>query len=863
MNASLILPASRSFSSPLARLLATTALTTILLATPSKSAQAQVVIGDQPPPTQQEYQQRPITLPERGDWPYNVKLPRKPHAALDPETLPSRQVSPKLMQAAHLMQSGLSPSQVQEAMAQPAPIMAAPELQGDKPDAPRDDTTTLPPVATGPLMASLADNGIGEAPATVAIPTEVAANNTAVLTPPAAPASDSVMPSSMAMLGETPAAAPAPSLASQLEAPKPNTGRALFGGKRVQVADATPMDKASASESSASVDNGNHTLKAPGNTSASQAAPAQDIATAATPSVDAPADTARNSTPAKMAPLTSLSAPPKLLARIGDSSHGAVQRPADRTVAAEPTPDAAPVEPVAPEAPRAPEPQPTPAPAAVLPAKADDTAQAALVPMPQPQSGDDDNASPAPVITAAAPAPVAAAKPPEHKTFWNRMFGSSEDHPEAKPAPLPPVEPAKPLASATPESAPVLVATTPVAVASPVVVAADAQPEPTLVPTSEPVAAQAPVATHTLVAPQSAEPTPEPIKEAAPAPLPQAEIAERPQTTAPSPESAIEPVEPIASAAPVAKKPVAKAERRTLWGDLFGYDDKKPAAAAAAAEPAAGPTADEEPYEPIPTAGFAAPTVVNEPATLSRSKPMAKANTDAVLPKPEDRPLEPAAEPMPTTAPASAIAPAPIMAPAPAPLAPLSDAEPPTRYIEVAPEQAPTYVPAASVIVAPVPMIMAPAAPVVPAFRVEAPTAPSANGLVTPRLVPIAPAGAAAPAAMRGSNSATISVPSGAPLAQVNFLPSSQNVDSVGQAQLQAIAEAMQMGPQTRLLLNAYAKASNEPESRRISLNRALMVRTKLAELGIQPSRIDVQALGEDTPSGIDGGHDRVDAILH
>ncbi len=859
MNASLILPASRSFSSPLARLLATTALTTILLAMPGKSAQAQVVIGDQPPPTQQEYQQRPVALPERGDWPYNVKLPRKTPAAVDPETLPSRRVSPKLMQAAHLMQSGLSPSQVQEAMAQPAPIMAAPELQGDKTDAPRDDTTTLPAVATGPLMASLADNGIGEAPAAVATPTEVAANNTAVLTPSAAPASDSVMPSSMAMLGETPTA-PSPNLASQLDAPKPSTGgRALFGGKRVQVADATPMDAPSSSEKSVAADTGDHVLKAPNDM------PSQSVTAATSSSLDTPADTARNSTPAKIAPLTSFSAPPKLLARIGDSSRGAVQRPADRPVTAESAPDAAPVEPVAPEAPRAPEPQPTPTPAAVLPAKADDTAQAALVPMPQPQTGDDDNTPPAPVVAVATPAPVATAKPPEHKTFWNRMFGSSEDHPESKPAPMPPVEPAKPLASATPKSPPVLVATTPVAVASPVVVAADAQPEPTPVPTSEPVASQAPVATHTLVAPQSTEPTPEPIKEAesAPAPLPQAEIAERPQTTAPSPEPTIEPVAPVATAAPMAKKPVAKAERRTLWGDLFGYNDEKPAVAVAASEPAAGPTADEEPYEPIPTAGFAAPTVVNEPATLSRSKSSAKINTEAALPKPEDRPLEPVAEPMPITAPPSASASSQVVM-APAPFAPLSDAEPPTRYIEVAPEQAPTYVPAASADVVPVPMIMAPApAPVVPAFRVEAPTAPNANGLVTPRLVPIAPVGATAPAAMRGSNSTTISVPSGAPLAQVNFLPSSQNVDSVGQAQLQAIAEAMQMGPQTRLLLNAYAKASNEPESRRISLNRALMVRTKLAELGIQPSRIDVQALGEDTPSGIDGGHDRVDAILH
>lgn len=99
-------------------------------------------------------------------------------------------------------------------------------------------------------------------------------------------------------------------------------------------------------------------------------------------------------------------------------------------------------------------------------------------------------------------------------------------------------------------------------------------------------------------------------------------------------------------------------------------------------------------------------------------------------------------------------------------------------------------------------------------------------------------------------------------MAQIGFLPASVTVDAIGQAQLQAIAEAMNASPQAQLTLNAYAVTSGSGEARRISLNRALAVRSKLAELGIQPARIFVRALGDDLPSGIKGGHDRVDAIL-
>jgi outer membrane protein OmpA-like peptidoglycan-associated protein len=80
--------------------------------------------------------------------------------------------------------------------------------------------------------------------------------------------------------------------------------------------------------------------------------------------------------------------------------------------------------------------------------------------------------------------------------------------------------------------------------------------------------------------------------------------------------------------------------------------------------------------------------------------------------------------------------------------------------------------------------------------------------------------------------------------------------DALGQ--ITAIANALANDPTQRLQLKAYAAASAESASlaRRLSLTRALTVRSALIEQGVRSTRIDVRALGGkdagDTPDRVD-----------
>jgi outer membrane protein OmpA-like peptidoglycan-associated protein len=81
------------------------------------------------------------------------------------------------------------------------------------------------------------------------------------------------------------------------------------------------------------------------------------------------------------------------------------------------------------------------------------------------------------------------------------------------------------------------------------------------------------------------------------------------------------------------------------------------------------------------------------------------------------------------------------------------------------------------------------------------------------------------------------------------------------QAVLRAAVAALKTDPALRIQLNAYAASSKEGESRarRLSLSRALGVRSFLIKQGVEPTRIDVRALGSNVP---DGSPDRVDVSL-
>ncbi len=84
---------------------------------------------------------------------------------------------------------------------------------------------------------------------------------------------------------------------------------------------------------------------------------------------------------------------------------------------------------------------------------------------------------------------------------------------------------------------------------------------------------------------------------------------------------------------------------------------------------------------------------------------------------------------------------------------------------------------------------------------------------------------------------------------------------SAGEATLKAAAQALTANAALRVELKAYATGDkdNESRARRLSLSRALAVRSFLIKEGVQATRIDVRALGSQVPSG---PADRVDVTL-
>lgn len=93
------------------------------------------------------------------------------------------------------------------------------------------------------------------------------------------------------------------------------------------------------------------------------------------------------------------------------------------------------------------------------------------------------------------------------------------------------------------------------------------------------------------------------------------------------------------------------------------------------------------------------------------------------------------------------------------------------------------------------------------------------------------------------------------------FLPDSADIPTTARPTLESIVKLVQSQPERRILITAYAAGTPETasQSRRLSLNRALTVRSFLAEQGVSTARVDVRALG-----GLvtDGPADRVDLEL-
>ncbi len=229
----------------------------------------------------------------------------------------------------------------------------------------------------------------------------------------------------------------------------------------------------------------------------------------------------------------------------------------------------------------------------------------------------------------------------------------------------------------------------------------------------------------------------------------------------------------------------------------------------------------------------------------------------------------PAADVTPPVAPTAPAAPTPpaVAAPAPAPGAPvpLTPVAPTPPVVAATPPPAPSPPPTPP---APAPAAQAAAQPAAPpALRgpsgVEASTAPA-----TPPAAAAAPAPAPAPpppTATRAASTApvqTANVPQGGGVpGRVVFPPNVTDVADQARPALDAVIRSMKSDDQLRIQLVAYASGAPDQASqaRRVSLSRAIAVRSYLIEQGVRSTRIDVRALGNRPDSG--GPADRVDIV--
>jgi outer membrane protein OmpA-like peptidoglycan-associated protein len=178
----------------------------------------------------------------------------------------------------------------------------------------------------------------------------------------------------------------------------------------------------------------------------------------------------------------------------------------------------------------------------------------------------------------------------------------------------------------------------------------------------------------------------------------------------------------------------------------------------------------------------------------------------------------------------------------PAPTPPPPPAAKTAKAIPTPPPPAPTPAPEPKV-------TMQKAAPPVP------PPAPRKQVVVTPEPAPEKPQ---QQASLQPPTAPITPLEPGV-LVSVPFAAGSENLSDTGAGKLDTLATKMaQTG--TRLQLKAYASANGSSESaaRRLSLSRALKVRSHLIRNGVASTRIDVRALGV----AQDGPPDRVDVLV-
>lgn len=196
-------------------------------------------------------------------------------------------------------------------------------------------------------------------------------------------------------------------------------------------------------------------------------------------------------------------------------------------------------------------------------------------------------------------------------------------------------------------------------------------------------------------------------------------------------------------------------------------------------------------------------------------------------------------------------APAPVEASAPPPAPAKVEPAPSAVQFAKAPELPPAPPP-----VAPPPPVAAP--PVVAPVAAVPPPPPVVAVVPPPPVVAPAPAAPLQLAAV--APPVTSSLRKGDNLS-VLFASESEHLPDSARGDLEKLAQKLERDEGLTLQLLAYAAGdeANASKARRLSLTRALKVRTYLMELGVRSTRIEVRALG----NKIEGGPaDRVDVVL-
>ncbi len=96
----------------------------------------------------------------------------------------------------------------------------------------------------------------------------------------------------------------------------------------------------------------------------------------------------------------------------------------------------------------------------------------------------------------------------------------------------------------------------------------------------------------------------------------------------------------------------------------------------------------------------------------------------------------------------------------------------------------------------------------------------------------------------------------------IPFVHGAADLPESAHADLERAVRAMKKDESAHLQLIAYASGFGDDadsHARRLSLSRALAVRSYLIDQGVRSTRVDVRALGNKVP---DGPPDRVDIVL-